>query len=193
MRRRKRGGRSVQELMGIRCFTKYGLETEQGELLFFQVSPTNISVLSSASIELKIRDLQSVLTLMPDLEIICTDSCECFDANKAYLRQREQTETNPKVRRLLRQDGQMLTHLQAEMSNARQFVFVRRCLGLKQDQVFTLVNETQKRLAEEGFEVQRMQKEDIKRFLAIYFGASMDGGLMPDVDGAQYVGEVVQE
>ena len=37
------------------------------------------------------------------------------------------------------------------------------------------------------FEVQRMKKADIKRFLAIYFGASMDGDRMPDVDGAQYV------
>lgn len=176
--------------MGIRCFTRYGLETDQGELLFFQVSPTNISVLSYTNIELKIRSLQAVVTIMPEIEIICADSCECFDANKAYLRQREKEETNPKLQSLLRQDAQMLTQLQSEMSTARQFVFVRRCLGLKPDQVFTLANETQKRLAEEGFEVQRMKKADIKRFLAIYFGTSMDGGQLPDTDGAQYFQEV---
>ena len=28
--------------------------------------------------------------------------------------------------------------------------------------------------------------EDIKRFLAIYFGASMNGDQMPDVDGEQF-------
>ena len=124
---------------------------------------------------------------MPDLEIICTDSCECFDANKAYLRQREREESNACVRRLLHQDGEMLTELQAEMSTARQFVFLRRCSGLKPEQVLSLVNETHKQLAGTGFEVQRMKKPDIKRFLAIYFGASMDGDRMPDVDGAQYV------
>ena len=70
----------------------------------------------------------------------------------------------------------MLTELQAEMSTARQFVFLRRCSGWKPEQV-----------AGAGFEVQRMKKADIKRFLAIYFGASMDGDRMPDVDGAQYV------
>ena len=87
-RRKKPRGRSVQELMGIRGFTRYGLATEYGELLLFRVSPVNISVLSTSNIDVKIHTLQTALTVMPDLEIICTDSCECFDANKAYLRQR---------------------------------------------------------------------------------------------------------
>ena len=186
-RRKKPRGRSVQELMGTRGFTRYGLATEHGELLFFRVSPVNISVLSSSNIDVKIHTLQTALTVMPDLEIICTDSCECFDANKAYLRQREREESNACVRRLLHQDGEMLTELQAEMSTARQFVFLRRCSGLKPEQVLSLVNETHKQLAGAGFEVQRMKKPDIKRFLAIDFGASMDGDRMPDVDGAQYV------
>lgn len=34
-----------------------------------------------------------------------------------------------------------------------------------------------------------MKKQDIKRFLAIYFGASMNGELMPDVDGGQFLEE----
>lgn len=83
----------------------------------------------------------------------------------------------------------MLTQLQAEMSTARQFVFVRRCTGLNQEQVFDLANQTLKHLVEQGFEASRMGKADIKRFLAIYFGASMDGDLMPDVDGSQYFKE----
>ena len=43
---KKKKGRSVQEFLGIRSFTKYGLATTKGELLFYLVSPTNISVLS---------------------------------------------------------------------------------------------------------------------------------------------------
>ena len=42
-----RGKRSVQELIGIEGFTQYGLLTNRGELLFYQVSPINISVLSN--------------------------------------------------------------------------------------------------------------------------------------------------
>ena len=37
-----------------------------------------------------------------------------------------------------------------------------------------------------GFEVRRMRKEDIKRFLALYYDASMSGEQMPDIDGEQF-------
>ena len=182
----KRKGRSVQQLLGIQTFTKYGLLTDNGELLFYRVAPTNISVLSAANIEIKIRHLQMLLSAIPDLEIICTDSCECFDDNKAYLHRRAMAESNPEVRGLLIKDKEMLTSMQAEMSNARQFVLVKRCKGMKPEQVFVAMNRVLKSVSEQGFEAQRMDKADIKRLIAIYFGASMDGDLMPDTDGGQF-------
>ena len=186
MKQKKRKGRSVQQLLGIQTFTKYGLLTDNGELLFYRVAPTNISVLSAANIEIKIRHLQMVLSAIPDIEIICTDSCECFDDNKAYLYRRAMEENNPDVRGLLLKDREMLTSMQAEMSTARQFVMVKRCRGMKPEQVFVAMNRVLKSVAEQGFEVQRMSKADIKRLVAIYFGASMDGDLMPDTDGGQF-------
>lgn len=48
------------------------------------------------------------------------------------------------------------------------------------------MNRVLKSVSEQGFEAQRMDKADIKRLIAIYFGASMDGDLMPDVDGGQF-------
>ena len=186
MKQKKRKGRSVQQLLGIQTFTKYGLMTDNGELLFYRVAPTNISVLSAANIEIKIRHLQMVLSAIPDIEIICTDSCECFDDNKAYLYRRAMEENNPDVRGLLLKDREMLTSMQAEMSNARQFVLVKRCKGMKPEQVFVAMNRVLKSVSEQGFEAQRMDKADIKRLIAIYFGASMDGDLMPDVDGGQF-------
>ena len=186
----KRKGRSVQQLLGIQTFTKYGLLTDSGELLFYRVAPTNISVLSAANVEIKIRHLQMLLSAIPDLEIICTDSCECFDDNKSYLHRRAMEEENPNVRGLLLKDREMLTSMQAEMSNARQFVLVKRCKGMKPEQVIVAMNRVLKAVSEQGFEAQRMDKADIKRLIAIYFGASMDGDLMPDVDGGQFFEEV---
>ena len=84
---KKRKGRSVQDFIGVKTFTKYGLMTQKGELLFYLVSPTNISVLSYVNIEIKIRHLMMVLSSIPDIEITCTDSSECFDDNKAYGKQ----------------------------------------------------------------------------------------------------------
>ena len=183
---KKRKGRSTQELMGIQNFTRYGLATNRGELLFFLVSPTNISVLSHTNIEIKIRHLMMVLSAIPDIEITCTDSCECFDDNQAYLRGRLQEEGNPLVRQLLEQDREMLDRAQAEMATARQFLFISRCKGMKADQVFQAVNRIEKVISEQGFEVRRMRKSDIKRFLAIYFDASMNGDQLPDMDGGQF-------
>lgn len=189
--KKKTGKKStVQELLGIQWFTKYGLQTDHGELVFFQIAPTNISVLSYDNIEMKISHLQGLISMQPDLEILCTDSCECFDGNREYLRRRAQEETNLKVRAILEQDREMLSQMQSEMANARQFYLIMRLKAMKPDMVFTAVNDARKRMAEKGFETHRLTKAEIKRFLAIYLEASMDGDKLPDVDGGQYVKEV---
>ena len=133
---KKKKGRSVQDLLGIRTFTKYGLSTNKGELLFYLVSPTNISVLSHTNIEIKIRHLMMVLSALPDIEIVCTDSSECFDDNKAYLTERLEVEENAKVRKLIKKDIDFLDTIQVEMATARQFFFVARLKGQKEKQVF---------------------------------------------------------
>ena len=184
--KKRKKGRSVQDFIGIKTFTKYGLATNKGELLFYLVSPTNISVLSSVNIEIKIRHLMMVLSAIPDIEINCTDSSECFDDNKSYLQNRLEDEQNPKVRKLLKKDIDFLDGIQAEMATARQFLFIARCKDLKPEQVFQTANRIEKTISEQGFEVQRMKKEDIKRFLALYFDASMNGEQMPDTDGIQF-------
>ena len=183
---KRKKGRSVQELIGVRSFTRYGLLAGKSELLFFLVTPTNISVLSSANIEIKIRHLMMVLSAVPDIEISCTDSSECFDDNKAYLQSRLKEEKNPKVSRLIRKDIDFLDNIQAETATARQFLFIVRCKGLKPEQVFQRLNRIEKTISEQGFEVMRMKKPDIKRFLAIYLEASLNGELMPDGDGEQF-------
>lgn len=183
---KKKKGRSVQDLIGIKTFTKYGLTTNKGELLFYLVSPTNISVLSYVNIEIKIRHLMMVLSAIPDIEITCTDSSECFDDNKAYLHDRLSEEQNAKVRKIIKKDVDFLDHIQMEMATARQFLFIARLKNTKDKQTFDTANRIEKVISEQGFEVQRMKKADIKRFLALYFEASMNGEQMPDIDGEQF-------
>ena len=183
---KKKKGQSVQDMMGIQTFTKYGLLTDKGELLFYLVSPTNISVLSYVNIEIKIRHLMMVLSAIPDIEITCTDSTECFDDNKAYLQGRLEAEQNSRIRKLIQKDIDFLDNVQVEMATARQFLSMARLKGSKDKQVFDTANRIEKTISEQGFEVRRMRKAEIKRFLAIYFEASMNGEQMPDGDGEQY-------
>ena len=74
----KKSKNSVQGLIGLERFTKYGVKTDKAEIAFFSVEPTNISVLSAANIDVKIHHLMMLLSTIPDLEILALDSCECF-------------------------------------------------------------------------------------------------------------------
>ena len=107
----KTGG--VQEFLGIQGFTDHGLAASHGDLLYFQVSPANIAVLSKSMMERRIRQLMLVLSALPGMEILCMDSHACFDRNQAYLKERLEQEENPAVRKLLEQDRASVsyTHL----------------------------------------------------------------------------------
>ncbi len=174
---------SVQELIGLQTFTKRGLKTDKGELVYFLVAPTNISVLSKENIAIKTWHLMQVLSGQPNIEISCIDSCERFDDNKNNMIERLSNEANSAVKECLRKDIDYLDNIQIEMSTARQFMFSVRFKKEKDEQVFNQINRIEKLIAEQGFEVRRMSKDDIKRFIAIYFGASMQGELIPDIDG----------
>lgn len=193
LKRKKKNKNTVQEFIGIEGFTKRGIKTKYGELVFFMISPTNISVLSNENIQTKIWHLMQVLSAQPNIEITCIDSCERFDDNKTFMVDRLNDEYNPSVKDCLSKDIEYLDNIQIEMSTARQFMFSVRFRKEKEEQIFNQVNKVEKAIAEQGFEVRRMRKEDIKRFLAIYFGASMQGELIPDVDGGDCIDEEIKK
>ena len=77
-------------------------------------------MLSEANIDVKIRYLMTLLSTVPDLEIIALDSCECFDSNKIYVKDRLQKMSRMRgVRKLLESDYSFLDEIQAEMSSAK--------------------------------------------------------------------------
>ena len=185
-RKRKHGRKSVQNLLGLQGFTNYGLKTTGGELVYFAIQPINISVLSPANIENKIKKLHVVLNSHPRLEVICMDSAQRFDNNQLFIDQRILQENNPQVQLALKKNREFLSSIQLEMSTARQFVVILRFKNEKESQVFTDINIARKTFHDEGFEVHLMGKPEIKRMLALYFGASMKGDLIPDIEGSEH-------
>lgn len=190
MARNKKNG--VQDLIGLERFTNYGVKTDKAEIVFFAAEPTNISVLSSANIEIKVHDLTTVLSMIPDLEIIAMDSAERFDDNKWYMKERLRTEENEAVRKLLQADHDFLDEIQLEMSSARQFMFAVRFRREKPEQIFGILTQVQKNISEHGFSVKRMDKADMKRMLALYFGTSIIGDEIPDIEGENYLKEDIR-
>ena len=53
---------SVQGLIGLERFTRFGVKSDKAEIAFFSVEPTNISVLSAANIDVKIHHLMMLLS-----------------------------------------------------------------------------------------------------------------------------------
>ena len=174
---------SVQSLIGFERFTNYGIKTEKAEIAFFSVEPTNISVLSEVNIDNKIHHLMTLLTSVPFLEIMALDSFEYYDSNKAYVKARLQEEQNGSIRKLLLADLDFLDGIQIEMSTARQFLFAVRFKREKENVIFNRINEVDKIFKDNGFIVRRMNKNDIKRMLALYFGTSISGDMIEDIEG----------
>ena len=87
--KRKKGNISTQALLGVKGFSRNGIQTNgHGEIVFYLVSPTNISVLSRVAVAQKVKHLMTLLSAQPDLEIVCIDARENFDDNKVYLDER---------------------------------------------------------------------------------------------------------
>ena len=177
---------STAELIGISNFSRNGLQTKsQGEIVYFLVQPTNISVLSEQSVAIKIQHLMQLLSVQPDIEIICSDARENFEYNKLSLARRAEKETNLKVQLLLRKDMKFLDDIQLQMSTAREFMFAYRVKNAN-DQSFATLNRLEKQINDQGFDCRRATKDDIKRILSRYFG-HMTEDAIDDVDGERMI------
>lgn len=180
----KKGNTSTQTLLGVKHFSRNGVQTAgHGELAYFLVTPTNISVLSRVSIAQKIRHLTQLLSAQPDIEILCMDARENFDDNKVYLDARRVEETNPAIRELLEKDKKFLDDIQLQMSTAREFMFIIRLRNESEEQSFAGLNRIEQLINEQGFGCRRADRDDVKRVLSRYFGLNTDEKQLDDTDG----------
>ena len=180
----RKGKLSTQDMLGIKSFSRNGLQTNgNGEIVYFMVKPTNISVLSRVAVGLKVRHLMQLLSAQPNIEIICLDARENFDDNKLYLDSRLEVETNSKIRELLERDKRFLDEIQVQMSTAREFMFAVRLRNESDEQSFANLNCIEKSINEQGFDCSRAEKDDVKRILSRYFGVNTDEKQLDDYDG----------
>ena len=179
---------STRQLINTKAITDYSLLTYgHGELVYFIIKPTNISVLSEASIAARIYALMTVLKGMAEIEMLCLNSRENFEDNKRFLRNRIEQEDNPTVRKILEADLTFLDRIQVQMATAREFLIVIWLRDEKPNEVFPYLNRIEKTLREQGFSVKRAEKEDIKRILAVYFEQNVTTEKFEDFDGERWV------
>lgn len=179
---------STRQLIGAQAVTDYSLVTHgHGELVYFIIKPSNISVLSQASVGARIYALMNVLKGVAEIEILCLNSRESFEDNKRFLRERMEQEDNPVVRRLLEKDQNHLDRIQVQMATAREFLIIIRLKDEKESEVFPYLARIEKSLKEQGFSVKRADHEDIKRILAVYYEQNVTTERFEDFDGERWI------
>ena len=178
---------STRQLLGIEGITEYSLKTVSNEAVFFSIKPSNISVMSEASLSAKIYSLMSVLKGLTEIEILCVNSRESFEGNKNHLKALSQKEENPAVKKLLEKDMTHLDQIQALTATAREFLLIVRIRGMKDKEIFAHLNRIEKTLNENGFSAKRYDGEDIKTLLAVYFEQNSVTEKFENYDGERYL------
>ena len=186
-KQKERQKQSTRELIGIDGITDYSLKTPYGELVYFIIHPTNISVLSESSVSARIYALMTVLKGIAEIEMLCLNSKENFDDNKQYLKRRMDTEQNPVIRKLLQQDSTNLDRMQVQMATAREFLIIIRLKNEKESDVFPYLSRIEKSLKDQGFTTRRADNSDIKRLLGVYYEQNVTTERYEDYDGERWV------
>ena len=193
-RQKEKQKQSTRDLIGIDDLTDYSIKTSYGELVYFIIHPTNISVLSESTVSARIYALMTVLKGIAEIEMLCLNSKENFDENKQYLKRRMGAEPNPVIRKLLQMDSTNLDRMQVQMATAREFlIIIRLNRGEGNEQkdktsdVFPYLSRIEKSLKDQGFTARRADNADIKRLLGVYYEQNVTTEKFEDFDGERWV------
>ena len=81
-KKKENAAQSTRQLMGIDGIKDYCIATRMGDLVFFIIKPTNISVLSDSSISARIYALLNVVKGQAEIEMLALNSKESAAATR---------------------------------------------------------------------------------------------------------------
>ena len=81
-KKKENAAQSTRQFMGIDGIKNYCIATRMGDLVFFIIKPTNISVLPDSSISARIYALLNVVKGQAEIEMLALNSKESFERNK---------------------------------------------------------------------------------------------------------------
>ena len=186
-KKKKEGSQSTRQLMGIEDIKDYCIATRMGDLVFFIIKPTNISVLPDSGVTARIYALLNVVKGLAEIEMLAINSKESFEDNKRFYAGRMEAEELPALRRLLEQDSSHLDRIQALRASAREFYIIVRLRNEKVSEIFPYLSRIEKTIKDNGFSVSRAGEQEIKRMLGIYFEQDVTTEQYEDYDGDRWV------
>ena len=179
---------STRKFIGIKDISDFSIITyDHGELVYFLIKPTNISVLSDESIQARVKALMMLLCGIAEVEMCAYNSRENFDGNKRYLKKRVDEETNYIIRQLLERDIEHLDTIQVQTATAREFAIVVRFRNIKEKELLTELNNIEKTIRDSGFASKRAEHKELQRMLAVYFEQNITQEVFDEYDGDRWV------
>ncbi len=176
---------NTRKFINTKDILDYWLETYKGgTLVYINVKPINLSVLSSDKIANMVTNLMLVIS---EIEISCLSSRENFDENKIALEELLEKETNEKIRRLIEKDISFFDRVQIQTASARVFLITLRFPKDREKEIFQTTNRVVKLLNERGFSAKQCQKADLKRMLAVYFVQNVTQVYFEDYNGSRFI------
>ena len=185
--KKDKAARSTRQLMGIEEIKDYCIATRMGNLVFFIIKPTNISVLPDSGVCARIYALLNVVKGMAEIEMLALNSKESFENNKAFYRRRVNEEELPVIRKLLEQDSKHLDRIQALMASSREFYIIIRLRGEQESDVFSYLSRIEQNINDNGFTTRRATEQDLKKMLSVYFEQNVTTEKFEDFDGDRWV------
>ena len=185
--KKENAAQSTRQLMGIDGIKDYCIATRMGDLVFFIIKPTNISVLSDSSISARIYALLNVVKGQAEIEMLALNSKESFERNKNFYQERMGSEELPAIRRLLEQDSKHLDRIQVLMASSREFYIIIRLRSEKETDVFPYLSRIEQSINDNGFTTRRATEQDLKRMLGVYFEQNVTTEKFEDYDGDRWV------
>lgn len=186
-KKKSEGNQSTRQLMGIESIKDHSIATRMGDLVFFIIKPTNISVLPDSGVTARIYALLNVVKGLAEIEMLALNSKESFEDNKRFYASRMEAEELPALRRLLEQDSSHLDRIQALMASAREFYIIVRLRNEKESEIFPYLSRIEKTIKDNGFSVSRAGEQELKRMLGIYFEQDVTTEQYEDYDGDRWV------
>ena len=180
-KKKENAAQSTRQLMGIDGIKDYCIATRMGDLVFFIIKPTNISVLSDSSISARIYALLNVVKGQAEIEMLALNSKESFERNKNFYQERMGSEE------LLEQDSKHLDRIQVLMASSREFYIIIRLRSEKETDVFPYLSRIEQSINDNGFTTRRATEQDLKRMLGVYFEQNVTTEKFEDYDGDRWV------
>ena len=183
--------RSVQELTGITGISDYGVSTQFGDVVFFIVKPTNISVLPESSVTARIQGLMNVIREQDGLEFLAMNSRESFEQNKIFYRDQMEQERSADIAKLLSLDMEHLDRIQSQMASSREFCFLIRLHNEPEADIRAVLNRLEICIRDNGFIARPADAQDVMRLLNVYYEQGVSTEQYDSFDGERYGGSSV--